>query len=73
MAEGTHFCLAQPCKRQLPDRLLFEYPIRDMQARGWIAATNDTAELESELCRFFRCTVEEIPNPPFHTSKAAAL
>jgi hypothetical protein len=32
---------------------IFEYPIREMQSRSWIAHTNDTDELERELCRFF--------------------
>lgn len=32
---------------------IFQYPIREMQARQWIAETNDTAALESELCHFF--------------------
>ena len=32
---------------------IFEYPIREMQARGWIAQTDDTEQLESELLRFF--------------------
>ncbi len=33
---------------------IFEYPIREMQSRGWIATTDDTAELEREFCRFFQ-------------------
>ncbi len=42
---------------------IFEYPVREMQARGWIATTDDTAELEREMCRFFRVpTVWELPN-----------
>lgn len=41
---------------------IFEYPVRDMQDRGWILTTNDTTELESELCRFFHSpTIEAIP------------
>ena len=34
---------------------IFEYPIRDMQARGWIAKTDVTEELESELCKMGIC------------------
>ncbi len=32
---------------------IFEYPVREMQGRGWIETTNDIDRLESELCRFF--------------------
>lgn len=41
---------------------LFVYPIREMQARQWIATTNDTDELEREMCRFFgTASIDEIP------------
>ncbi len=35
--------------------VLFEYPVRAMQDRGWIIQTNDTEELEREMLRFFNC------------------
>jgi len=45
---------------------IFDYPIREMQARGWIEITDDTDELEAELCRFFEApSVAAIPSMPF--------
>lgn len=41
---------------------IFDYPVREMQQRRWINETNDTAELEQELCKFFHAaSVKQIP------------
>lgn len=53
---------------------IFEYPIREMQARGWINTTNDTDELEMELCGFFGApTVAMIRKVPFSVREGRGL
>jgi HTH-type transcriptional regulator/antitoxin HigA len=37
-------------------------PVKDMERRGWIEATKDPAELERELCRFYR--IDSITSEP---------
>ena len=57
--------LAQAFSRIQRRAAIFEYPIREMQERGWIAKTDDTEELERELCLFSGASsVSEIPNFP---------
>lgn len=52
MMNARLFQLVAAYARVAPRAAIFEYPVRAMQARGWIKETNDTAELEEELCRF---------------------
>jgi HTH-type transcriptional regulator / antitoxin HigA len=43
-------------------RVLARYPLREMQRRGWISETENHAELERQICRFFNVSsVDEIP------------
>ena len=49
---------------------LYSYPVKEMQKRGWIAATRDADELQQELDRFFDNDVLSSPVPelPFEAS-----
>lgn len=49
--------------------LLFEYPIREMQRRGWIKTTNDTTEIKAELLRFMECETLAQLFEPAHFAK----
>jgi HTH-type transcriptional regulator / antitoxin HigA len=51
------------CEIQRRTRLYEMAPIKDMQKRQWIADTDNPAELEGELCRFFRIqSLDEEPH-----------
>jgi len=51
------------CEIQRRTRLYEIAPIKDMQKRQWIRDTDNPAELEIELCRFFKIqTLDEDPN-----------
>jgi len=45
-------------------------PVSEMVKRGWITATKDVDDLESQLLRFYGCkTVSEIEAPPKHSAR----
>lgn len=53
-------------------RVLARYPLREMQRRGWVTETENHAELERQICKFFNVTaVDEIPQLS-HASKKTA-
>lgn len=50
------------CEIQRRTRIYEMAPIKDMQKRQWIADTDKPAELEKELCRFFK--IESLDDEP---------
>lgn len=65
---------AEPVSNDIARRakLRSEFPVRDLQKRGWIPRTNDIAKLESAVFGFYQISSADEPAPLAFAAKRAS-